>query len=182
MSVYLQNTPLAAISWDANFHCLQWNVAAEKMFGYSDKEALGRHALDLIVPDGGKEEMDALLKLLIAQKGGVQNTNENITRDGRIIICNWYNTVLVNDEGEGTGVVSLAEDISPRKQAEAQIWKQANYDTLTGLANREMLNEHLQQEIKKRFALLRGWRFYISTWTSLRTSTIRLGITQETFY
>lgn len=149
LSVYLQNTPLAAISWDANFHCLQWNMAAEKMFGHTASEALGRHALELIVPDKCKEEMDALLKLLIAQKGGFQNTNENKTRDGRTIICNWYNTVLVNDEGEGTGVVSLAEDITPRKQAESLIWKQANFDALTGLANREMLNEHLQQEIEK---------------------------------
>jgi diguanylate cyclase (GGDEF)-like protein/PAS domain S-box-containing protein len=152
--VYLQNTPLAAISWDVNFHCIQWNKAAEKMFGYSADEVLGRHALTLITPEGEKENMDALFKLLIAQKGGARYTNENKTQNGSNITCNWYNTVLVNDEGQGIGVVSLAEDITPRKQAEALIWKQANYDALTGLANREMLTEHLHQEIKKadRFA------------------------------
>lgn len=149
LSGYLQNTPLAAVSWDANFHCLQLNKAAETMFGYTASEALGKHAIDLIIPDVGKDEMNDLLKIIIAQKGGSQNTNENKRKDGSIIICNWYNTVLLNDEGKGIGVVSLAEDITPRKQAEALIWKQANYDALTGLANREMLNVHLQQEIDK---------------------------------
>lgn len=149
LSGYLQNTPLAAISWDANFHCIQWNKAAENMFGYSTSEALGKHAIDLIIPDSGKEEMNELLKLIIAQKSGSQNTNENKTKNGNIIICNWYNTVIVNDNGIGIAVVSLAEDITPRKEAEALIWKQANYDALTGLANREMANHHLKQEIEK---------------------------------
>lgn len=149
LSGYLQNTPLAAISWDANFHCIQWNKAAEIMFGYTASEALGKHAIDLIIPDSGKEEMNELLKLIIAQKSGSQNTNENKTQHGKIIICNWYNTVIVNDQGIGIAVVSLAEDITPRKQAEALIWKQANYDALTGLANREMANHHLEKEIEK---------------------------------
>jgi diguanylate cyclase (GGDEF)-like protein/PAS domain S-box-containing protein len=149
LSGYLQNTPLAAISWDQDFHCTQWNKAAETMFGYTDKEAIGKHAIDIIIPEDGREEMNDILQLMIAQKTGTRNTNENKTKDGSIIICNWYNTVLCNDEGQGIGVVSLAEDITPRKEAEALIWKQANYDSLTGLANREMLNEHLEQEIKK---------------------------------
>lgn len=149
LSGYLQNTPLAAISWDASFHCIQWNKAAENMFGYSASEALGNHAIDLIIPDSGKEEMNELLKLIIAQKSGSQNTNENKTKHGNTIICNWYNTVIVNDDGIGIAVVSLAEDITPRKEAEALIWKQANYDALTGLANREMANHHLIQEIEK---------------------------------
>lgn len=149
LSGYLQNTPLAAISWDANFCCIQWNRAAENMFGYMASEALGKHAIDLIIPDSGKKEMNELLKLIIAQKSGSQNTNENRTRYGNTIICNWYNTVIVNDEGIGIAVVSLAEDITPRKEAEELIWKQANYDALTGLANREMANHHLKQEIEK---------------------------------
>jgi diguanylate cyclase (GGDEF)-like protein/PAS domain S-box-containing protein len=149
LSGYLQNTPLAAISWDANFRCIQWNRAAEKMFGYSAGEALGQHAIDLIIPASGKEEMNELLKLIIAQKSGSQNTNENKTKSGNTIICNWYNTVIVNDDGIGIAVVSLAEDITPRKEAEELIWKQANYDALTGLANREMANHHLKQEIEK---------------------------------
>ena len=117
MSAYLKNTPLAAVSWDVNFHCVQWNKAAEQMFGYSADETLGRHALELIIPDGGKEEMNDLLRLLMTQKGGSRNTNENKIKDGSTVICNWYNTVLVNEKGKGTGIVSLAEDITPRKQA-----------------------------------------------------------------
>jgi diguanylate cyclase (GGDEF)-like protein/PAS domain S-box-containing protein len=148
LSAYLQNTPLAAVSWDANFHCTQWNKVAEKMFGYSADEALGKHAIALVIPETESEVITNVFTLLMTQKGGSRHTSDNKTKDGSRIICDWYNTVKLNDDGKAIGVVSLVDDITPRKQAEALIWKQANYDALTGLANREMLNKRLQQEIE----------------------------------
>ena len=68
---------------------------------------------------------------------------------GNSIICEWYNTPILNDDGETIGVASLGEDITSKKLAEELIWTQANYDPLTGLANRKLLQDRLEQEIKK---------------------------------
>ncbi len=46
-------------------------------------------------------------------------------------------------------MIGTHTDITDRKNAEAQIWQQANFDTLTGLPNRRMLRERLEQELKK---------------------------------
>jgi diguanylate cyclase (GGDEF)-like protein len=78
----------------------------------------------------------------------VRSSNDNVTKGGETIACEWYNTTLLDNANKVIGVVSLCEDVTARKQSEVMIWKQANYDSLTGLANRQMANEHLEQEIK----------------------------------
>src|SRR5690606_2175110 len=45
--------------------------------------------------------------------------------------------------------IAIFSDISRKKEAEALIWKQANFDTLTGLPNRNMFTDRLSEEIKK---------------------------------
>ncbi|MBE3131731.1 MAG: PAS domain S-box protein [Acidobacteria bacterium] len=117
LSLHIQQTPLAVIEWDTDFRVLQWNEAAEKIFGYSVEEARGRHA-SFIVPEKYKEQVDKVWADLLAKKGGERSTNENVTRDGRQIFCEWYNTSLINDEGRVIGVASLAQNVTERKLAE----------------------------------------------------------------
>jgi diguanylate cyclase (GGDEF)-like protein/PAS domain S-box-containing protein len=45
--------------------------------------------------------------------------------------------------------IGVARDISEHKKSEERIWQQANFDSLTGLANRQMFQDRLEQEIKK---------------------------------
>jgi diguanylate cyclase (GGDEF)-like protein/PAS domain S-box-containing protein len=46
-------------------------------------------------------------------------------------------------------VLGILRDISKQKEAEDMIWHQANFDSLTGLPNRRMFRDRLEQEIKK---------------------------------
>ena len=55
---------------------------------------------------------------MLTLKGGLRSTNENITQDGSTILCDWYNTPLIDDEGKVMGVASLVQDITKQKDAE----------------------------------------------------------------
>jgi len=54
---------------------------------------------------------------------------------------------VCNDQGETTGYVALFSDITERKRQEDKIWRQANFDALTGLPNRTLFMDRLSQAI-----------------------------------
>ena len=112
LSRALQDTPLAALSIDENFVCTQWNKAAEMIFGYTAEEVLGQNLSKVMIPDHEKEEVLETLEMLMAQKGGTRSINDNKTKDGRTIICEWYNTPIVDEQGRTIGISSLCEDIT----------------------------------------------------------------------
>ena len=118
LAAHLQNTPIGALSWDLNFKAIEWNPAAEAIFGYSKAEAMGKHVTELILPEELKKMVDGVYRDLISGKGGTRSTNENITKDGRRIICDWYNTILKDAAGKVIGAASLVQDITERKQSE----------------------------------------------------------------
>lgn len=112
-----QHTPLAVILWSKDFTVAEWNPAAEKIFGYSAAEAVGSHA-SLVVPGHEREYVDKLWNQLIQNRGGSRGSNENITKDGRIISCEWYNSTLLDEKGKVRGVVSIVEDVTERRRGE----------------------------------------------------------------
>jgi len=121
LSLHLENTPLAAISWDRDFRCSQWNKAAEQIFGFTRDEAVGQHAVGLVVPARIQDEIGDTFQGLLEHKGSVRKVNENVTKDGNTIICEWYNTPITDETGEAVGVVSLAEDVTDQKRAQDEI-------------------------------------------------------------
>lgn len=135
----VQQSPLAVIEWDLNFEAIEWNAAAQAIFGYSKSEVIGRHAAGLLVPQSAKEQVDRVWRSLLQQNGGSRNTNQNLTKDGRTIFCQWYNQPLIDSSGNVVGVASLVQDITAQKQAEAKIYA---------------LNAELEQRVQKRTAQL----------------------------
>ncbi len=144
-----EQTPLGVIEWNTDFEFEYWNKAAEGIFGFTEDEVIGRHVTERILPKDVREAVDVVWRDLLANKGGERSTNENITKDGRTILCEWYNTPLLNQDGKVVGVSSLVDDITERRQSEKMIWEQANFDSLTGLPNRNMFHNRLEQEIVK---------------------------------
>ncbi len=112
LALHLHQTPLGAIEWDLNFEVAEWNLSAERIFGYNRLEAMGRHGVDLIVPESSKEYVRQLSITLLTNQGGVTSLNENIRKDGKIILCEWYNTTLVDADGSIIGVASLIQDVT----------------------------------------------------------------------
>jgi len=135
LSLLIDRSPLAIIEWDMEFRVVDWNASAECIFGYGKSEAHGRHASSLIVPDTDRTHVNRVWTDLTAQTGGVYSVNENLTKDGRRITCEWYNAPIFDVNGKVSGVVSIAQDITERKRAEEEI---------------KQLNEELEHRIMER--------------------------------
>ena len=114
LTLHLQRTPLAVIEWNNDLDITEWNEAAQKIFGYSREEALGKNGIELLVPKYVHERVKMIRSQLQSDEGGLYSINENITKDGRIILCEWFNTPLVNENGDVIGIASLAQDVTER--------------------------------------------------------------------
>jgi diguanylate cyclase (GGDEF)-like protein/PAS domain S-box-containing protein len=144
LALHFQLTPLAVIEWDTNGYVLDWNPAAERIFGYAKSEALGLHATDLM-PNSTKPHAAPAWASLLSGRDGARTTHENLTRDGRVIYCAWYNTQLVDPDGRVIGVTSLAQDATEQKIASERLSYLACFDDLTGLPNRTLFKDRLSQ-------------------------------------
>lgn len=116
LSRHLENTPLGSLGWNKYFICTEWNKAAQHIFGYTADEAIGSNITELLVAPELKNEFIEQYRLLLEQKGGTYFTGINITRDGRSISCNWYNTLIINSDGAVNGIATLVKDITEDKR------------------------------------------------------------------
>jgi len=124
--LHVERTPLGVIEWDMNFSIVQWNHSAEKIFGWKQSEVTGKNA-EIIIPEEAKNQVSVIWQDIISKRGGERSTNENITKDGRRVSCEWYNTPLINEFNEVIGVASLVEDVTERMKAEELLRSQREY-------------------------------------------------------
>lgn len=120
LALHVQQTPLAVIEFDLGGRVRDWNPAAVTIFGFSREEAIGRY-WSFMVPQAVWAQLDGIWEALVEQRGGRRSTNENLTKDGRIISCEWFSTPLVAVNGGTIGVASLVMDVTERKEAEKRL-------------------------------------------------------------
>lgn len=127
-SLPIDRLPLAYVRYDAHYRVLDWNPAAEAMFGYPRAEIVGEVLLDRILPRPTDDWVSDILGRLHAGDMQAHSVNENRTRDGRVIVCEWFNTPLLDVKGRFAGGVSLARDVTAeRRTAERLAESQRRY-------------------------------------------------------
>ena len=123
--------PIACILSDRELRVTDWNPAAEKIFGYSKEEVVGKNCCESITPAAIRPLVENIFRQLAAGEKTVHTIHENLTKDGRTIICEWYNTPLKEADGKIVGMLSMAQDITDRQQAEQELRrKDEQYRTL----------------------------------------------------
>ena len=145
--LHVRQTPLGVIEWDTDFRVMSWNPAAEKIFGYSSEEAIGRFASDLILPDEPNPLLDKVRAELCQGKGGERSTNGNICKNGNRIVCQWYNTPLVDEAGNVIAVASLVQDITQQVEYEKQL-EQAKLDAEAASQAKSEFLANMSHEIR----------------------------------
>jgi len=122
---HFENSPLAVVEWDADFIVTQWSKEAEHIFGWKTREIIGKPigSLNMIFEEDIPIVNHTMERLTTGFETVVISSNRNITKEKTIIECIWYNTILKDEAGKMSSVMSLVEDITERKKAENDLRK-----------------------------------------------------------
>ena len=135
LQLHIQRLPLAYVLKDADFRIVEWNPAAERIFGYSREEMLGTGPPhERYVPRSFWEKGVELLGRIRAGDMEAHSVNENLTKGGRTITCQWFNTPILGDDGQFEGLLCLATDVTAQKSLEAQFRQSQKMEAVGQLA------------------------------------------------
>lgn len=142
LSSHIENSPVGILEWDKDTRILTWSREAEAIFGWSAEEVVGKplDEIGMIHEEDAGKVASVTERLLTGEESRMVFENRNRRKDGSLLHCEWYNSALVDDLGELISVMSLAQDVTDRKQAEEEL---------------QRLNEELEDRVEKRTAELK---------------------------
>ena len=135
-------------SWrlEVNSNLLEWSDECYRIFGLEIASSISYDSfLSCIYPED-RSKVDRAWKL--ALKGADYEIEHRIIVDNEIKWVKEHARLECNESGLLRGVGTV-QDITERKLYEEQLETLANYDPLTGLANRALLSSHLKSSIEK---------------------------------
>jgi PAS domain S-box-containing protein len=126
LSFHMENTPLGFIEWDEQLNMKSMSKQAEKIFGWNlkDFEEHRRSGYSQVYEEDQSIVFGIAEQLL---KGEVERNNirhRNYRKDGNVIWCEWFNSVLRDNNGKVITIMSLVQDITERKEAEEKLEQQ----------------------------------------------------------
>ena len=130
------------------------NPAFERITGYSAAEVIGRNSRFLVGDDWDQSELERLRQ---AMRDGteVRVVLRNYRKDGTLFWNEFWFAPVLDGARQATHFISVINDVTERVRYERELEHQANYDFLTGLANRNLLRERLHQTLVQ--AQRSGW-------------------------
>ena len=147
LKLHLERTPLGVVEWDMEFRVATWNPAAEAIFGHIASEAIGESGYMLVDGTQDSERLASMWMELMQTRHSTRVSMTNKTKRGEEINTEWYNTPLLDDNNKVVGVASLVQDVTERLNTERTIHYMAHHDALTGLPNRRLMQDRLNQAI-----------------------------------
>jgi len=135
-------TSEAMVVTDPHGVVLDINPAFSKITGYSANEIIGRR-LNILSSGRHDREFYRVMWGELHQKGNWSGDIYNVRKNGEEFIERLTITTSHNEDGTVNSYIGLFTDVTKLRQREAVIWRQAHYDHLTQLPNRQMFQENL---------------------------------------
>ncbi|WP_156403878.1 MULTISPECIES: EAL domain-containing protein [unclassified Massilia] len=131
----------SVLTLDRMGYITSWNKGAERLFGYTALEAVGRNILFLYA-DEDQDAQDAF-----AEQGGRMMEVRRRKKSGEIFWASLSLSPLCDLEDRPTGLIAYLTDITERKLAEERLHHLAYYHELTGLPNRTLFGRLVDQAL-----------------------------------
>ncbi|MBZ0156438.1 MAG: PAS domain S-box protein [Alphaproteobacteria bacterium] len=171
LKFHMEKAPFAVIEWDPCYRVICWSDEAEKIFGWNAREILGKSFDELCMVY--EEDRNAVLLIMeeIMNGNSPQSIcrNRNYRKDGTVIHCEWYNSVLLDSSGLLVSVLSRVLDITARVRMEEELRVSRGHladlvekrtrelRTTCETLRREILGHRLTDESLRLFKALVNW-------------------------
>jgi PAS domain S-box-containing protein len=144
LAQHLDNSPLAVIECDRECRIRYWSRQATTLFGWDSAQVLGRTLTEsaFVHPDDQAIVAEAFTRILGGRDARVVVRNRNLARDGRVVHCEWYNSVLRDAEGHPRSMLSFALDITGHVRAEEQLHASEERFRLLARATNDTVWDH----------------------------------------
>jgi len=145
LRIFADNIPAMTESWDKHLRCRFANRAFGDFFGVCVEDILGKHVRE-VLGEGVFEEIEGQFALALQGQPVVyERTRRLVNGETRHLQVK----LLPDKDGEGNilGCFSVTTDITEHKLAEERIQRVAHHDSLTGLPNRLLFNDRLNQAL-----------------------------------
>jgi PAS domain S-box-containing protein len=121
LAFHVSRMPLAYIVWDLECGVVEWNPAAERIFGWKAIEAIGKRAYEFIVPAEARPHVKRVWSKLLEGDEPSYSLNANVRNDGKIIACEWFSALLRDASGNASGVLSVIHDVTEKVELERKL-------------------------------------------------------------
>ncbi|MDE2402910.1 MAG: EAL domain-containing protein [Burkholderiales bacterium] len=159
--VIVHNAPYAIFVLNRHGVIQTVNPAGEALLGYKSQDLIGQSTTERFFDPEEVKERARMLALrlnrpvedlqvlahLAGESPGVSSEWTLVRADGRHLTAEISVTLLHNEADQMTGYLAMASDVSSRREAENQLQHLALHDSLTGLPNRNMLQEQLKASL-----------------------------------
>lgn len=120
------NSPVAMVSADLSGRIVSWNPAAERLFGYTQEEAIGSNLDKLVGQDESIKEEVSIFTSKILDSQLVQVKTQRTRKDGSLVDVELRSLPVIID-GENVGYIAIYHDISERNRIERELRRQKEY-------------------------------------------------------
>lgn len=137
LDAHVANTPLAVIEWDGEFRTVRWNEQAERVFGWTAAEVLGKRPFDwrFVLDEDRARAQELMTQVARDQKSQNLQRWRNYTKSGALVWCEWHNSILRDAGGQIVSILSLVLDVTDRTStAEALAVSEARVRAALGSA------------------------------------------------
>jgi PAS domain S-box-containing protein len=145
MTAVVESSEDAIVTKDLNGVITSWNAGAERLFGYTADEAIGK-SVTILIPEGRPDEEPNILRRI---RSGLRVDHYETIRahkNGTLIDISLTVSPLKDKDGNIVGASKIARDITERKRVEAELRKVQNELALA--------NDELEDRVRKRTAEL----------------------------
>ncbi|RYY48999.1 MAG: PAS domain S-box protein [Chitinophagaceae bacterium] len=152
LSYHINNTPMGVVEFDVSKNIKTWSPRAAEIFGWTDAEVISNpRTLDALI------DRADIIKLQKSFEAAPLDGNShavlqlrNFTKEGEVLYCDWYISVLKDNDGRVSGIMALVQDVTEKSRIEREL-KEAE-EKFRNLVEQSMVGVYIMQDTRCSYA------------------------------